>query len=86
MIILATQEAKIRRSQFKASLGKYLGEITSKKNHKKRAGGVGQGVDPEFKPLYLQKKRKDLEVRPCMVLHSCNSSYTGDRHQSFRPA
>jgi hypothetical protein len=24
--------------------------------HKKRAGGVAQGVDPEFKPQYHKKK------------------------------
>jgi hypothetical protein len=29
-----------------------------KKNHKKRAGGVAQGVDPEFKPQHQKKKRK----------------------------
>jgi hypothetical protein len=26
--------------------------------HKKRAGGVTQGVDPEFKPQYQKKKKK----------------------------
>jgi hypothetical protein len=26
--------------------------------HKKRAGGVAQGVGPEFKPQYHQKKKK----------------------------
>jgi hypothetical protein len=28
-----------------------------KTNHRKRAGGVAQGVDPEFKPQYWKKKR-----------------------------
>jgi hypothetical protein len=30
-----------------------------KAHHKKRAGGVAQGVDPEFKHQYRQKKKKD---------------------------
>jgi hypothetical protein len=36
-VILATQEAKIRRISLK------------KTHHKERAGGVAQGVGPEFK-------------------------------------
>jgi hypothetical protein len=39
--------------------------------HKNRAGGVAQGVGPEFKPQNSQKKKKknpkqikDLNVRP----------------------
>jgi hypothetical protein len=27
-------------------------------SQKKRAGGVAQGVDPEFKPQYHKKKKK----------------------------
>jgi hypothetical protein len=27
-------------------------------HHKKRAGGMAQGVDPEFKPQYRKKKKK----------------------------
>jgi hypothetical protein len=27
----------------------------------KRAGGVTQGVDPEFKPQYHQKKKKAIQ-------------------------
>jgi hypothetical protein len=42
--ILATQEAEIRRTEAR------------KKYHKKRAGGVTQGVGPEFKPQYHKKK------------------------------
>jgi hypothetical protein len=30
----------------------------TKTYHKKRAGGVAQGVGPEFKPQYLKKKKK----------------------------
>jgi hypothetical protein len=29
-----------------------------KKKSQKRAGGVAQGVDPEFKPQYQKKKKK----------------------------
>jgi hypothetical protein len=29
-----------------------------KKTIQKRAGGVAQGVDPEFKPQYCKKKKK----------------------------
>jgi hypothetical protein len=43
-------------------------ETLSQKNlSQKRAGGVAQGVDPEFKPQYCQKKKKkfkDLEKVP----------------------
>jgi hypothetical protein len=52
-IILATQEAEIRRivvqSQPKANSS---GDPTSKNLITKRAGGVVQGGDPEFKPQY----------------------------------
>jgi hypothetical protein len=30
---------------------------------KKRAGGVAQGVGPEFKPWYRKKKRKEKKER-----------------------
>jgi hypothetical protein len=32
-----------------------------KNNHKKRAGGVDQGVGSEFKPQYYKKKKKRTE-------------------------
>jgi hypothetical protein len=48
---LATQEAEIRRIE--------VLETLSRKNClQKRAGGVAQGVDPEFKPQYCKKKKK----------------------------
>jgi hypothetical protein len=31
-----------------------------KTHHKKRTGGVAQGVGPEFKPQYHQKKKKKV--------------------------
>jgi hypothetical protein len=43
---------------FEASLPNSLGDPLLKKIHqKKRAGGVTQGVDSEFKPQYTHKKR-----------------------------
>jgi hypothetical protein len=32
--------------------------ILEKKNHNKWAGGVTQGIDPEFKSQYHKKKKK----------------------------
>jgi hypothetical protein len=50
-IILATQEVEIRGSRFEASPGKIFLRPYLKKNlSQKRAGGVHQGVGPEFKP------------------------------------
>jgi hypothetical protein len=48
-VILATQEAEIRRLEVRSQFGRpYL----KKTHHKKWAGGVAQGVGPEFKPQY----------------------------------
>jgi hypothetical protein len=48
-IILATQEAKIRRVTVQSQLGQIVCETLSQKNSsQKRAGGVVQGVGPEF--------------------------------------
>jgi hypothetical protein len=37
--------------------------ISKKKPTQKRAGGVAQGVDPEFKPQYYKKKKKERKKR-----------------------
>jgi hypothetical protein len=34
---------------------------TTKKASQKRDGGVAQGVDPEFKPQYCKKKKRERE-------------------------
>jgi hypothetical protein len=61
-VILAVQEAEIRR--LKASLGQIVCKTLSRKNpSQKRAGGVAQGVGPEFKSQY-QKKKKTLTFYP----------------------
>jgi hypothetical protein len=44
--------------QFKAHLRKkFVRPYHEKKNHKKRAGGVAQGVGPEFKTQYPKTKQ-----------------------------
>jgi hypothetical protein len=49
-------------SQFKASPGKQFSTVletpSQKSSSQKRAGGVAQGVGPEFKPQYCKKKKK----------------------------
>jgi hypothetical protein len=47
--------------------------LSHKTLHKNRAGGVAQAEDPEFKPQYQKKKRKDLASRPSSV-YGCDIS------------
>jgi hypothetical protein len=57
-VILATQEAESGGSWFE---GQVVHETLSQKTHhkkKKRAGGVVQGVGPEFKPQYGEGKKQ----------------------------
>jgi hypothetical protein len=55
-IILATQEAEIRRIMFQSQPQQIvLRPCLKKTHHEKRAGGVAQGVGPEFKPQYCTK-------------------------------
>jgi hypothetical protein len=53
-VVLATQEAEIRRivvqSQPWQIVHKTLSQKKKKNHYKKRAGGEAQGVGPEFKP------------------------------------
>jgi hypothetical protein len=62
-VILATQEAEIRRISIQNQPGQTVCRNLSQKTlHKNRAGGVAQGEGPEFKPQYYQKtKKKKLE-------------------------
>jgi hypothetical protein len=56
-VIPATQEAEIKRISVRSQPRQTVHETLSQKNHhKKRAGGVAQGVGPEFKPQYHKKK------------------------------
>jgi hypothetical protein len=52
-VILATQEAEIRRIAVLSQLGQKVCETLSRKTlHKNRAGEVAQGEGPQFKPQY----------------------------------
>jgi hypothetical protein len=61
-IILATQEAEIRRIEVRSQPGQIVHKTLSQKTHQKKAGGVGQGEGPgvgqgegpEFKPQYCK--------------------------------
>jgi hypothetical protein len=57
-VILATQEAEIRRITVRSQPRQIVHEIYLKKIlNKNRDGGVAQGVGPEFKPQYHKKKK-----------------------------
>jgi hypothetical protein len=54
-VILATQEAEIRRILVQSQLRQVVHEPLSQKNpSQKRAGGVAQGVDPKLKLQYCK--------------------------------
>jgi hypothetical protein len=58
-VILATQEAEIRRIAVQSQPRQIVRKSLSQKiPSQKRAGGVAQGVGPEFKPQYCKKKKK----------------------------
>jgi hypothetical protein len=57
-VILATQEAEIRRITVRRQTGQIVWEKT---HHKNRAGGVAQGEGPKFKLQYHKKERKKKE-------------------------
>jgi hypothetical protein len=55
-IILATQEAEMRRITVRSQPGQINSqELIPKIPNTKRAGGVAQGIGPEFKPQYSKK-------------------------------
>jgi hypothetical protein len=56
--ILATQEAESKRIAVQSQLDKQFLRPISKKPLQKRAGGMAQGVGPEFKPQYHKKQNK----------------------------
>jgi hypothetical protein len=62
-VILATQEAEIRRitvrSQSRQIVFKTLSQKYPTHTHTKRTGGVTQDVGPEFKPSTVGKKSKN---------------------------
>jgi predicted P-loop ATPase len=63
-VILATQEAELRRVVVQSQPRQIVHEILSQKtHHKKRTGGVTQGVGPEFKPQYCKKKKNKPKTK-----------------------
>jgi hypothetical protein len=58
-VILATQEAEIRRIEVQSQLRQLVLETLSQRNPlQKRADGVTQGVGPGFKPQCCKKKKE----------------------------
>jgi hypothetical protein len=57
LVILATQETDQENRSLKPAQTNVRETLTCKKPSQKRAGGVAQGVGPEFKPLYQKKKK-----------------------------
>jgi hypothetical protein len=58
-VILATQETELKRIMVQSQPWTNSSHDPISKNPiKKRAGGVAQGVGPEFKPQYCKKKKK----------------------------
>jgi hypothetical protein len=61
-VILGTEEKEIRKIAVQRQPEQIVLEPYLKKNpSQKRDGRVTQGVGPEFKPQYLQKKKKRKE-------------------------
>jgi hypothetical protein len=63
-VILAMQEAEIRRIMVRSQTRQIVLKTLSQKKKKNKpsqkigAGGVAQGVGPEFKPQYSKKNKK----------------------------
>jgi hypothetical protein len=53
----------------------YLGKNPSHK----RAGGVVQGVGPEFKPKYHKKKKKGRHSNRCLSIHVHNAIHCSQK-------
>jgi hypothetical protein len=53
-IILATQEAEIRRIKVQSQPGEILRPYLKTSLHKNRSGIVAEGEGPEFKPQYCK--------------------------------
>jgi hypothetical protein len=71
-VILATQEAENWKITVQSQPGQIVHETLSQKNpSQKRAGGVAQGIDPEFKLQNAKKKKKRERERPGR-LHGTN--------------
>jgi hypothetical protein len=80
-VILATQEAEIRRTVVQSQPGQIVRETVSRKNlHKNRAGGVAQGEGPEYckkKPPKNQKNKiRNILMCPALVVYGCTTQET----------
>jgi hypothetical protein len=61
-VVLATQEAEIKKIIVHSQPGQIVLEVLFQKTpSQKRAGGVAQGLGPEFKPQYCKKKKSARE-------------------------
>jgi hypothetical protein len=72
-IILATQEAEIRRITVQSQPRQIvLKSLSQKTLHKSRAGGMAQGEGPEFKHQHHKKKKNSVAgcqwLTPIVVL------------------
>jgi hypothetical protein len=62
-VILAIQEAEIRRVTVRSQPGQIIRETLAQKPlHKNRAGEMAQGESPEFKPKYRKNKNKKKQL------------------------
>jgi hypothetical protein len=60
LVVLATEEAEIRRMEVQIQPGQNSsGDPISKNPSQKRTDGVAQGVDSEFKPQYYSPHKKN---------------------------
>jgi hypothetical protein len=76
-VILATQEAEIRRIMVRSQPRQIVCKpLSGKKPITKMAGGVAQGVGPEFKPQYYQKNPKQNKTK----LTHITSTKTGNTY------
>jgi hypothetical protein len=79
-VILAIQEAEIRRIMVLSQPRKIVHKILSQKHpsqKKKRVSGVTQGVDPEFKSQYHKKKKYPLQLE-MLLLKRQNTTNSGE--------
>jgi hypothetical protein len=82
-VILATQEAEIRRIAVQSQPGQIVCETLSRKTlHKNRAGRVAQGEGPEFNPSTRKNKKEEEELSYdpaitllCIFPKKCKSTY-----------
>jgi hypothetical protein len=67
-VLLATQEAEIRRISVQSQPGQIVHETLSRKNTlQKKASGVAQVVGPEFKPKYHTYTQKNSALVICKL-------------------